>query len=179
MATTEARLIALAQAIGADIKAIKIAEGDLTTLATTNKTSLVAAINELVGAVGGGGGAAINDTAGDGDLLVTWSANKIFDAIAEASNTLRDSILGGASGALDTLRELELALGEDANFATTIANGLNNRVRFDAAQSLTEGNKTQARTNIGAASSTDLTALVDAIGNTDVDLVASYVASKA
>ena len=179
MATTEARLIALAQAIGADIKAIKIAEGDLTTLTTTNKTSLVAAINELVGAVGGGGGAAINDTAGDGDLLVTWSANKIFDAIAEASNTLRDSILGGASGALDTLRELELALGSDANFATTIANGLNNRVRFDAAQALTAGEKTQARTNIGAASDSDLSTLVAAIGDTDVDLVASYVASKA
>jgi hypothetical protein len=177
MATTEVRLIALAQAIGADIKAIKITEGNLANLTTTDKTSLVSAINELA-AVVGGSGATINDAAGDGDLLVTWSANKIFDSIADAINTLRNSILGGASGALDTLRELELALGSDANFATTIANGLNSRVRFDAAQSLTAGEQTQARNNIGAADDSNLSALISAIGNTDVDLVSTYVASK-
>lgn len=177
MATTEVRLIALAQAIGADIKAIKTAEGDLTSLTTVNKSNLVSAINELVGSIGGAG-AQINDAAGTGDFLVTWSANKIVDAIASASTTLRNSILGGASGALDTLRELELALGADANFATTIADGLNNRIRFDAAQVLTAGQKLLVRNNIGAADSSDLSALAAAIGNTDVDLVASYVASK-
>lgn len=177
MATTETRLIALAQAIGADIKAIKNVEGDLSALTTTNKTSLVAAINELVGAVGGGG-VAINDTAGDGDLLVTWSANKIFDAIAEASNTLRDSILGGAGAAFDTLQELATALGGDADFATTIASGLNNRVRFDAAQTLTNPQKIQARANIAAADDAALAALIAALGDTDVDLVSSYNTAK-
>lgn len=34
------------------------------------------------------------------------------------------ALVGGAPGALDTLNELAAALGDDANFATTITNGL-------------------------------------------------------
>ena len=66
--TLEQRLILLAQAIGADIKALKIDHGALTDLDTTTKVSLVAAINELKGLVDGlsGGVAVINDAAGDG-----------------------------------------------------------------------------------------------------------------
>ena len=61
--TLEQRLIALAQAIGADVKALLAAQGSLSALATTAKGSLVAAINELKAAVdaAGGGGAAAGD----------------------------------------------------------------------------------------------------------------------
>ena len=41
--TLEQRIIALAQAIGADIKAAALARGDLSALTTTSKASLVAA----------------------------------------------------------------------------------------------------------------------------------------
>ena len=40
-------ITALAQAIGADIKALFAGQGTLSSLATTEKTSLVGAINEL------------------------------------------------------------------------------------------------------------------------------------
>jgi len=43
----ETRIIALATAIGADIKALTGKQGDLTALTTTTKVSLVAALNEL------------------------------------------------------------------------------------------------------------------------------------
>ncbi len=43
----ENKIIALAQAIGADVKALKASAGDLTALSTTAKGNLVAAINEL------------------------------------------------------------------------------------------------------------------------------------
>lgn len=177
MATTEARLIALAQAIGTDIKAIKTTEGNLASLNTVTKTSLVAAINELVGFIGSAG-AQINDAAGNGDLTVTWSANMIYDSIAAASAAVKDSILGGAGAAFDTLQELATALGGDADFATTIASGLNNRVRFDAAQTLTNPQKIQARANIAAADDAALAALIAALGDTDVDLVSSYNTAK-
>lgn len=52
--TLEQRLIALAQVIGADIKALNLAQGSLSTLATTAKDSLVAAVNELKTAVDAG-----------------------------------------------------------------------------------------------------------------------------
>ena len=122
MATLEQRIIALAQAIGTDVKDIRTKNGDLTALNTSTKLSLVAAINELKGSIDAVGGAAagINDAAGNGDTAVTWSADKIFDSIEAAKTAVRDSILGGASAALDTLKELADALGNDPALAATI-----------------------------------------------------------
>lgn len=170
MATLEARLIALAQAVGADIKTARLARGDLATLSTNAKTSLVAAINELFASIGAAG-AAINDTAGNGATTETWSADKIFDSIEAAKTAVKNELTNGAAVALDTLNELAAAIGNDANFATTIAGQIANRVRFDAAQGLTAPQKVQALANIGAVATLD-------VGNTDRDLAADYVTAK-
>lgn len=61
------------------------------------------------------------------------------------------ALINAAPGTLDTLNELAAALGNDANFATTTATSLSNRVRVDAAQSLTTTQQEQARSNIYAA----------------------------
>ena len=60
------------------------------------------------------------------------------------------ALVDSAPATLNTLDELASALGDDANFATTTSTALGNRVRFDASQSLTNTQKTQARSNIGA-----------------------------
>ena len=170
--TLEQRLILLAQAIGADIKALNISQGALTDLDTTTKTSLVAAVNELKGIVNGLSGALINDAAGDGDTTVTWSADRIFDAIADARAALKNELTNGAGAALDTLAELADALNNDPNFAATIATKIANRVRYDAVQTLTEPEKAQARVNIGAQAASD-------VGDTDRDFVGDYNTAKA
>ena len=170
--TLEQRLILLAQAIGADIKALNISQGALTDLDTTTKTSLVAAVNELKGIVNGLSGALINDAAGDGDTTVTWSADRIFDAIAAASAALKDELTDGAGAALDTLKELADALGNDPSFSATIAAEIANRVRYDAAQALSVPQQAQARDNIGAQAAA-------AVGDTDHDFVADYNTAKA
>ena len=170
--TLEQRLIALAQVIGADIKALNLAQGSLSTLATTAKASLVAAINELYGLVGAGGGAAIDDAAGDGATTVTWSADKIHDTIEAAKLAVKNELTDGAGAALDTLAELAAALGNDPTFAATIAAEIANRVRYDAAQTLTAPQQAQARANIGALGAVE-------IGNPDHDFVADYTAAKA
>ena len=170
--TLEQRLIALAQVIGADIKALNLAQGSLSTLATTAKASLVAAINELYGLVGAGGGAAIDDAAGDGATAVTWSADKIHDTIEAAKLAVKNELTDGAGAALDTLAELAAALNDDPNFAATIAAEIANRVRYDAAQTLTAPQQAQARANIGALGAVE-------IGNPDHDFVADYTAAKA
>lgn len=167
----ETKIVALAQAIGADVKTLRLAQGDLTALTTTAKTSLVAAINELVLLVANSGGADIDDGATSGDA-VTWSVDKISSAITAAKAAVKTELVGGASAALDTLAELAAALGDNPNFATTIATELGNRVRYDAAQVLTLEQQSQARTNIGAASAA-------AIGDTERDLVAVYTTAKA
>lgn len=179
MATLEQRIISLAQAVGADIKDIRAKNGDLTALTTSTKANLVAAINELKNSIDtiGGAAAGINDAAGNGDTAVTWSADKIFDTIEAAKQAVRDSILGGASAALDTLKELADALGNDPALAATISADLAKRVRFDAAQVLTGTERTQARDNIGAAAATDLTTLTTALGNLDHDFAADYQAA--
>lgn len=64
------------------------------------------------------------------------------------------------------------ALNDDPNFAATIAGEIANRVRFDAAQVLTEPQQAQARGNIGALGAVE-------IGNPDHDFVADYTAAKA
>ena len=82
----------------------------------------------------------------------TQIANTAFVQAAVAA------LVASAPGALDTLDELAAALGDDSNFATTIAGALGNRVRVDAAQGLSGPQQSQARANIGA--------MVD--GNVDV-----------
>lgn len=62
------------------------------------------------------------------------------------------AFVGSAPGALDTLDELAAALGDDANFASTVTGALEARLRFDAAQALSAGQKTQAQTNLGLGS---------------------------
>lgn len=164
----ETKIISLAQAIGADIKTARTERGTLSSLSTTAKSNLVAAINELHTAVQSisAGAAGINDSAGDGNTTETWSANKIYDTIEAAKAAVINSVTNGAGTALDTLAELAAALGNDPNFAATIATGLSNRVRFDAAQTLDSTQKSQACANIG-------------VGNPEHDFVGDYNTAKA
>ena len=162
----ETRVIALAEAIGADIKDLRTTRGTLSSLTTTAKTNLVAAINELQAAISAAAGASINDTAGNGNTTETWSADKIYDSIEAAKTAVTNSLTGGAAAALDTLAELATALGNDPSFATNIATQIGNRVRFDAAQVLTAPQQLQACTNIG-------------IGDPDRNFVTDYNTAKA
>lgn len=174
----ETRIVALAQAIGTDVKALTAAQGNLASLNTTTKTNLVAAINELITMIGSAG-ASIDDGAGNGNTGVTWSADKIFDSIEAAKTAVKDEILGGAGAALDTLNELAAALGNDPSFATTIAAEVANRVRYDAAQTLTSPQQAQARSNIGAAAASDVSTLITGLGTYDRDYAADYALAKA
>lgn len=160
----ETRLVSLAQAIGADVKSLTTKQGDLTTLSTTAKSNLVAAINEIAAALVGAG-VAINDAVGDGATTVTWSADKIFDTIEAAKTAVTNSLTNGAAETLNTLAELADALGNDPSFATTIATGLANRVRYDAAQTLSLVQQQQACANIG-------------VGDPDHNFLTEYAAAK-
>lgn len=160
------RVIALAQGMGTSVKVLTDNQGNLSSLNTTAKTNLVDSINELVVATGQPQGAQIDDTAGNGNNTVVWSADKTYDSILEAKNALKDELIGGAGEAFDTLKELADVFDNNPNFATEIATALNNRVRFDDVQTLTAIQKTQACNNIG-------------IGDPDTDFVAIYNAAKA
>lgn len=80
----------------------------------------------------------------------------LVDAMAlKASHTdVAEAVAGvvnSSPAALDTLRELATALGDDPNFSATVSTALGNRLRVDLAQSLTTGQKNQAAANLGIA----------------------------
>ena len=177
----ELKIAALITAVGGDVKALTTKIGDTTSLTTTAKANLVAAINEVQAAVATlqAGSTTINDAAGNGDVNVTWSADKIHDEIVARVQAAKNDLLGGAGAALDTLKELADALNNDASYATNIAAMLTKRLAVDAVQTFTNAEKIQARGNIGAAADTELQQLKTDLGNVDADLVALYNTAKA
>ena len=65
-------------------------------------------------------------------------------------NTAVANVVNSAPAALDTLRELATALGNDASFSTTVSTALGNRLRIDTnAQGLTATQQGYGRTNLG------------------------------
>ena len=209
----------LATRIGTEFKSVRTAQGSLASLQTSNKTSLVAAINELFN--GGGSGSvaindntasttsvysssktvslinakpSINDTTASGTSVYSSSKTdsqiaaavgakpSINDTTPSAStvyssnktdtqiNAAVSALVNGSQATLDTLAEIAAALGNDANFATTMTTALGNRLRFDAAQVLTGPQKTQGLTNLGAQDAT-------AIGDTATNFVTTFEAA--
>ena len=169
MTTLATRIADLATRIATECKAIRtMVNGNvngLAALATTNKSNLVAALNELktnLDGLAASAGATINDGAAT-STTQTYSIDKIVALIGAATSALVNS----APGALDTLKELADAIGDDANFATTITTALGNRLRIDAAQGLTAPQQAQGRTNLDAYGSVE-------IGNPDTNFVSTF-----
>ena len=81
-------------------------------------------------------------TAGDNSTKI---ANTAFVSAALAA------LVNSSPAALDTLKELADAIGDDANFSATMATALGNRLRVDtAAQGLSGTQQGNALTNLGA-----------------------------
>lgn len=174
--------------------------GDLTTLTTTAKSSAVAAINEIKAGLGSAG-AAINDAA-PAATTTTYSASKIESTattkaaaaaaalISDASTTTATgttysankintaisaaiaALINGAPTAFDTLKEISDQLATDESAASALTTAVGNRLRFDAAQTLTSPQQTQGQANLGVYSVTQ-------IGDPTTDFAAGFVAALA
>ncbi|QNQ40964.1 hypothetical protein [Brucella intermedia] len=77
------------------------------------------------------------------------------EEVAQAIKKAVDDLVNGSGSALDTLKELADALGNDSEFATTVGNALGVRVRVDAAQTFTLAEKKRGRDNIDAVGTVD------------------------
>lgn len=145
------------QAVGADVKKLLAQDGNLETLTTTQKASLVLAINELDAAVKKiDVKSVIDDNAND--ATHAWSAQKVANEILTKSNALKDELLGGAGEAYNTLKELADLITTNKDAIDALKEVAAGHVRFDQKQTLEEGQKTQARENIGAASTAEVQA---------------------
>lgn len=128
MAQTEIAtlLTEFAEFVGMKDKEITKLIGNLTTLSTTEKNTLVGAINELYQSVRSlsGNAAGINDSATN--ETSTLSAKKILELVNQAKTEAKSEILGGNVAAeLDTIKELADAL----NGMKTGEDGLNKLIQ--------------------------------------------------
>ena len=161
----ETRIRDLALRIATEFNTVEGQIGVLTNLATTDKSNLVNAINEVLTSAG----VTIDDN--NSTLTTTYSSSKIDAEIAQAVSDLVDT----APTALDTLAELAVALQDNDSDIASITTALSQRVRFDIDnQGLTIGQQQNARTNTGSASQADLSNLTANVGNTDRDFVADF-----
>lgn len=184
----QTRLSDLITAIGTDYKQLRTwmfgsSSGDLTSLATTDKTSLVAAINEARTTGGAGSPPSASETvAGVVELATLAEVSTGTDTsravtaagVRQERIAVKAEILGaGVPSALDTLDELAAAIGDDANYAAGVTTALGNRLRVDINnQGLTGTEQTNGQTNLGVYSKTEL-------GDPETNLVTLYTAAKA
>lgn len=152
--------------VGTEFKTVYGKVGSLASLSTTAKSDLVSAINELQDEITSL--TQINDTASSGSS--TYSSSKILELLA----SLKSDILGGASSAYDTLKELADLLQNDQSGIAALTTAIGNKVDFEAAQTLTGTQKTTARGNIGAASAADLDTLTSNVGDTTTNFVTTF-----
>ena len=149
MATTEAEIKLFATEVGTQIKGLRTLMGLLSNLTTTDKTNLIAAINE-VNAKTAGAGAQIDDATAR--TTTVYSSSRTEARITEATTALKSDILGGAGPTVDTLKEIADILASSGSDVAALTTALSKRVSFDAAQTLTAPEKVQVNTNIGSVS---------------------------
>lgn len=219
MATFEQQIHDLASAAGARCKVLSTKIGALTSLSTTDKSSLVAAINELKTSVLGLADtvnsystrlstaetsvstnkaelataksnistlqSTVQQLTTDLDALEelveekavinddatieasTWSSSKISSSITAAKQAVKNEILGGVGEAFDTLKELQTAIEANKDLIEGFQSVAAGHVKFDGAQELTDAQKLQARTNIAAASTVDLSSLAGRVSTAE------------
>ncbi|EIU3852654.1 TPA: hypothetical protein NI674_005134 [Pseudomonas aeruginosa] len=153
------RIESLVIRVAQEFNDVRAKTGNLANLTTTDKSNLVAAINELKAAV------VSSSEIDDANIAIssTYSSSKIVTLL----DALKSEILGGADAAYDTLLEIQQLLQNGTTGLDALLAAVNNRVRFDAAQTLTAPEQVQARSNIGAVAVSD-------VGNTDTDFVAVF-----
>ena len=133
------RLSDLTTRIATEVKALRtLINGNtagLSALTTTNKTNLVAALNELKTLIPVASASIDDASTASG---TTWSSTKINSQI----NAAIAALVNGAPGASDTLKELADQLAALVQADTGL-------LSFAGAQTLTAGQKTQGCTNLG------------------------------
>ena len=154
--TLEGRIQALAQRLANITKTHKNSIGTLASLTTTEKSSLVGALNELKSIM-----ASIDDATTSSSSV--WSSSKVNTMI----NTAIANLINGSPTNADTLKELSDQLLALVQADTWLVSAV-------ASQTFTDPQKTQARANIGSASQADLDTLTTNVGNTDHNYVTDF-----
>ena len=115
------------------------------------------------------------------DIAALTTLAQLVDTKADQAYVISEiaRITGNAPAALDTLAEIAEQLGNDETQINNLLNQIGNRVRFDAAQSLTTAQQNQALSNINAEKAGTAAALVGAITPASIGAATSAQGAKA
>ena len=126
-------------------------------------TDLVSKVSSLAQRMGG----VCHDIKAQADATDATLTTYMNTTVPGLLDSLKGEILGGASTAYDTLKEIEDLL--KANDDVVEAIQALKIVKYDS-QELSSSEQAQARTNIGAASSSDLTSLAGRVTTAEGDI---------
>ena len=118
------KITAFVNSVGTDIKNLTANIGSLANLQTTDKSSLVSAINEIKGSAGTN----IDDV--NASTTTTFSGTAIQEKISTAKTEVKNEILGGASPAYDTLQEIQGFIENDSSATTALVTAVADRVKY-------------------------------------------------
>jgi len=170
-------LSALAELLGVELDTLDRAIADLQSKGATRQTAidqLTISLNNLSNDVGNLDlGAVIDDSITDPSKA--WSSEKVTVEIAAA----KDSILGGAGDAYNTLIELQNAIVAAGGDVVGILSAQAKRVAVDIAQNFTTAEQDQGRANIGAMSLAVFEEYKLAIGDLTTNFVDKFTQSRA
>lgn len=164
----QTRIGDLITAIATDIKQHRTwmtgsSSGTLSGLTTTDKTSLVNAINEVKSSSSGAPPDATTSVKGIVELATLAEAATGTDtvravtpeAVRQEINTLKSTLLGGVSSSFDTLKELYDQIAADESTASALATLVGTKANSSDVYTKTE------------------------LGNPETDLAAAYATAKA
>ena len=118
------KITAFINSVGTDIKNLTAKIGNLANLQTTDKSSLVSAINEIKDSAGTN----IDDV--NASTTTTFSGTAIQEKITAAKTEVKNEILGGASPAYDTLQEIQDFIESDSSATAALVTAVAGRVKY-------------------------------------------------
>ena len=118
------KITAFINSVGTDIKNLTAKIGNLANLQTTDKSSLVSAINEIKDSAGTN----IDDV--NASTTTTFSGTAIQEKITAAKTEVKNEILGGASPAYDTLQEIQDFIESDSSATAALVTAVADRVKY-------------------------------------------------
>ena len=118
------KITAFVNSVGTDIKNLTAKIGNLANLQTTDKSSLVSAINEIKDSAGTN----IDDV--NASTTTTFSGTAIQEKITAAKTEVKNEILGGASPAYDTLQEIQGFIENDSSATSALVTAVADRVKY-------------------------------------------------
>ena len=118
------KITAFINSVGTDIKNLTAKIGNLANLQTTDKSSLVSAINEIKDSAGTN----IDDV--NASTTTTFSGTAIQEKITAAKTEVKNEILGGASPAYDTLQEIQGFIENDSSATSALVTAVADRVKY-------------------------------------------------